>query len=131
MRGLTTRQAEILAYVRESITERGYPPSMREIGERFGIKSTHGVKDHLDALERKGVIVRDGARARGIRVIQGDASKVEADDAATVCACAGATAPRIDQLLAALRFYAEPKNDDDGSAARAALAQWETVNGAR
>lgn len=131
MRGLTTRQAEILAYVRESITERGYPPSMREIGERFGIKSTHGVKDHLDALERKGVIVRDGARARGIRVIQADdAAKVEADDAAKVCTC-GSETTGIDRLLAALRFYAEPQNDDDGSAARAALAQWETVNGAR
>lgn len=131
MKGLTTRQAEILAYVRESISERGYPPSMREIGDRCGIKSTHGVKDHLDAMARKGVIVRDGSRARGIRVVEADnAAKVEADDADQASAPASEAAQGVGQLLAALRFYAEPQNDG-GSAARAALAHWETVNGAR
>lgn len=57
-RGLTDKQERILAFITEYIEERGYPPSIREIGNAFGISSLRGVTVHLDALERKGMIKR-------------------------------------------------------------------------
>ena len=54
MQGLTDRQQQILDYITEWIMERGYPPTIREIGQHMGIRSTNGVNDHLKALERKG-----------------------------------------------------------------------------
>ena len=68
-RGLTARQAECLAIIRESVATRGFPPTLREIGARMGIGSTNGVNDHLKALERKGAIARDDELSRGIRVL--------------------------------------------------------------
>ena len=56
--GLTERQRTILDVIRASVTGRGYPPSIREIGDAFDIKSTNGVNDHLTALERKGYLKR-------------------------------------------------------------------------
>lgn len=66
---LTERQEKILAYVQSFQEERGYPPSIREIGEHFGIRSTNGVSDHLRALERKGVLQRSGHLSRSLRVV--------------------------------------------------------------
>lgn len=65
---LTLRQREVLGFVEARISERGAPPTLREICEHFGIKSTNGAADHLAALERKGVITRDSMTARGIRL---------------------------------------------------------------
>lgn len=67
--GLTERQEQILGFVQSFQEERGYPPSMREIGEQFGIRSTNGVSDHLRALERKGVLQRSGHLSRSLRVV--------------------------------------------------------------
>jgi repressor LexA len=67
-RGLTRRQEEVLACVREYIDQNGYPPSIREIGEKFKIVSLRGVTVHLDALERKGFIKR-GTSPRSIQII--------------------------------------------------------------
>jgi repressor LexA len=67
-RPLTARQSEILEYLREEIDRRGLPPTIREIGERFGIRSTKGVEDHLAALERKGFIHRERGKSRAIEV---------------------------------------------------------------
>lgn len=76
---LTARQRNILDYLVEHINEQGYPPSMREIGEFFGIRSTNGVSDHLRALERKGFISRSAQKGRGIQVLRtaegGDVSR--------------------------------------------------------
>lgn len=63
---LTPRQRSVLDYIRESIRERGYPPTFREIGKRFGITSTNGVNDHLVALERKGHLRRDDMKSRAL-----------------------------------------------------------------
>lgn len=68
MQGLTRRQEQILAEIRKSIRERGYPPTLREIGSAMSIRSTNGVNDHLRALERKGFISRDDETARGIKL---------------------------------------------------------------
>jgi repressor LexA len=67
MEPLTRRQELVLAFISESIEQRGYPPTMREIGERMGIRSTNGVNDHLKALERKGYIHREDLKSRTLR----------------------------------------------------------------
>lgn len=69
---LTPRQAEILAFIRSCSVDRGYPPTIREIGERFGIGSPNGVVSHLKALATKGYIARGANVSRGIRLV-GDA----------------------------------------------------------
>jgi repressor LexA len=67
MQGLTQRQQMVLDYIRQSITDRGYPPTLREIGARMGIRSTNGVNDHLRALERKGYLTREDMKSRALR----------------------------------------------------------------
>src|SRR5438045_3130259 len=57
-RGLTDKQERILTFIVEYVNDKGYPPSIREIGNAFGISSLRGVTVHLDALERKGYIKR-------------------------------------------------------------------------
>ena len=66
---LTDRQQEILSFINSSIGERGYPPTLREIGRQFGIKSTNGVNDHLRALEKKGYLAREDMKSRALRPI--------------------------------------------------------------
>ena len=60
---LTARQKEIYDFLLKSIREKGYAPSILEIGAKFKIVSTNGVSDHLKALEKKGYIRRVGKRA--------------------------------------------------------------------
>jgi repressor LexA len=67
-RPLTARQSEILEYLRSEIDRRGLPPTIREIGDEFGIRSTKGVEDHLAALERKGFIRRERGKSRAIEI---------------------------------------------------------------
>jgi len=69
MQGLTKRQAQTLEFIRKSILERGYPPTLREIGEFMGIRSTNGVNDHLRALERKGYLRREDMKSRALKLI--------------------------------------------------------------
>jgi repressor LexA len=69
MVGLTKRQAQTLDFIRQSIEERGYPPTLREIGESMGIRSTNGVNDHLRALERKGYLRREDMKSRALRLV--------------------------------------------------------------
>src|SRR5688572_6348905 len=66
---LTDRQREILDFITKSIAKRGYPPTLREIGSHFGIKSTNGVNDHLRALEKKGYLHREDLKSRALRPI--------------------------------------------------------------
>lgn len=69
MQGLTKRQEQTLDFIRKSIRDRGYPPTLREIGEHMGIRSTNGVNDHLRALERKGYLRREDMKSRALRVV--------------------------------------------------------------
>jgi repressor LexA len=66
---LTDRQQQVLDFIAASISERGYPPTLREIGERLGIRSTNGVNDHLKALEKKGYLAREDLKSRALRPI--------------------------------------------------------------
>ncbi len=67
---LTARQRNIFDFLVEHISAHGFPPSMREVGQFFGIKSTNGVSDHLRALERKGYISRSAQKGRGIQILK-------------------------------------------------------------
>jgi repressor LexA len=66
--GLTRRQKEILDYIKDSVAKRGFPPSIREVGERFGIYP-RAAFDHIRALERKGFVRRGAAKSRAIEVL--------------------------------------------------------------
>ena len=66
--GLTPRQLRVLAHIKDSIEKRGYPPSMREIGQAVGLTSTSSVAHQLRTLEEKGYLKRDPNRPRALEV---------------------------------------------------------------
>src|SRR4051812_14708590 len=66
---LTERQREIYDFIKGKIESRGYGPTVREIGLGFAIKSPNGVMCHLKALEKKGLILREGFSARAIQLV--------------------------------------------------------------
>ena len=68
---LTDRQQKILDFIRSHTAQRGYPPTVREIGDEFGIKSPNGVMCNLKALERKGYIIRGTKLSRAILLVDG------------------------------------------------------------
>ena len=70
--GLTPRQQRVLTVIRDSIESRGYPPSMREIGERVGLTSSSSVAHQLRVLEEKGFLKRDPNRPRALSVYTPD-----------------------------------------------------------
>lgn len=65
---LTERQRDVYDFIREKIRARGYGPTVREIGDRFDIRSPNGVVCHLKALEKKGLISREANRSRAIQL---------------------------------------------------------------
>lgn len=67
--GLNSRQRQILAFIKDEIWEKGYPPSVREIGEAVGLSSSSTVHAHLAKLEEKGYIRRDPTKPRAIEVL--------------------------------------------------------------
>src|SRR2546429_8780987 len=69
---LTSRQREILEYLRFRQKIRSYPPTVREIGEAVGLSSSSTVQNHLNTLERKGYIRRDPTKSRTIEVVDID-----------------------------------------------------------
>jgi repressor LexA len=70
MKKLTIRQQAIYGYIKEFITLHKFPPTIREIGEKFDIKSTNGVRDALLSLEKKGFIKKLSNQARSIELLQ-------------------------------------------------------------
>jgi repressor LexA len=69
---LTTRQREILDYLKQMLREKAYPPTVREIGLAIGLSSSSTVQNHLNTLERKGYIHRDPAKSRAIELMEKD-----------------------------------------------------------
>ncbi|UGQ13906.1 transcriptional repressor LexA [Yinghuangia sp. ASG 101] len=95
--GLTARQKRVLEVIRASVESRGYPPSMREIGEAVGLSSTSSVAHQLMALERKGYLRRDPHRPRAYEVRSPDGGRVTpaaAGAAGSAAASNGNTADR-------------------------------------
>lgn len=74
---LTGRQRQVFEFITRSIDERGYPPTLREIGAHMRIRSTNGVNDHLKALERKGWITREDLKSRALRPVETTSMLVE------------------------------------------------------
>ena len=72
---LTPRQRKVLACIRESFASRGYPPSMREIGDSVGLASPSSVKHQLQVLERKGFLRRDPNRPRAMELVDPDSGE--------------------------------------------------------
>src|SRR5437870_5380346 len=70
----------VLDFIRQSIADRGYPPTLREIGARMGIRSTNGVNDHLRALERKGYLRREDMKSRALRLVSQEPEPVPGAD---------------------------------------------------
>jgi repressor LexA len=66
MEELTDRQKQILHFIVKETESRGFPPTIREIGEQMSIRSTNGVNDHLKALERKGYLLRGEQQSRSL-----------------------------------------------------------------
>jgi len=67
---LTERQTKILDYIRYVTRVRSYPPSVREIGEAVGLSSSSTVHNHLNQLERRGLIHRDASKSRTVQLVQ-------------------------------------------------------------
>ncbi|MGI6357213.1 MAG: transcriptional repressor LexA [Bacillota bacterium] len=67
--GLTKRQQQILDCIKQSVREKGYPPSVREIGSAVGLSSSATVHSHLATLENKGLIRRDPTKPRAIEIL--------------------------------------------------------------
>jgi len=66
---LTARQRQVLDYISSFIMQMSYPPTIRQIQEHFGLRSTKGVKDHIDRLVEKGYLRRTEGAARGLEVV--------------------------------------------------------------
>lgn len=69
-RQVSGRQEQILDYIREVTRERNYPPSVREIGEAVGLSSSSTVHNHLNQLERLGLIRRDPTKSRTVQLVE-------------------------------------------------------------
>ena len=76
MEDLTDRQKSIFRYIKKEIAAKGYPPSVREIGEAVGLKSPASVHSHLKTLENKGYLRRDPEKPRAIEVLKFKDSKI-------------------------------------------------------
>lgn len=69
---LTRRQSEIMEFIKREIRQKGYPPSVREIGDAVGLMSSSTVHGHLQTLEEKGYIRRDPTKPRAIEILDSD-----------------------------------------------------------
>ncbi|CAO5258991.1 transcriptional repressor LexA [Frankia sp. AgKG'84/4] len=92
--GLTPRQRKVLEVIRDAVERRGYPPSVREIGEAVGLTSTSSVAHQLKVLEEKGYLRRDPNRPRAMEVLSPDRPRrrAESGNAAVVAAFGGSQA---------------------------------------
>lgn len=73
---LTERQRQILQFIKDEIRTKGYPPSVREIGEALGLSSSSTVHGHMTRLEEKGYIRRDPTKPRAIEVLDGSTTQL-------------------------------------------------------
>ncbi|CAI7978898.1 transcriptional repressor LexA [Frankia sp. Mgl5] len=90
--GLTQRQKKVLEVIRSAVERRGYPPSVREIGEAVGLTSTSSVAHQLKVLQEKGFLRRDPNRPRAMEVLPIGGAKAGGRSRAGAAAAAGAPA---------------------------------------
>lgn len=101
-KNLTKKQQEILEYIQAYVQDEGYPPSIREIGNKFKIGSLRGVTVHLDALVRKGFIERSNT-PRSIKIIHPSFQTVSADTVRL---------PLLGSIAAGTPIYAQQNVED-------------------
>lgn len=75
-----TRQVEVLKFIHQQVADRGYPPTVREIGEAVSLSSTSTVHGHLSRLEKKGFIQRDPSKPRAIELTSSGLAKIGIQD---------------------------------------------------
>ena len=126
------RKQEIVDFIRKSLAERGYPPSLREIGEAVGLSSPSSVKFQLDSLERAGVIRRDPRRPRAMEVVDQpgrDASSAPAEPASISFlghdVAEGAVVPLVGRIAAGGPILAEQMVEDTFTLPRQLVGQGE------
>ena len=130
LKKLTKRQQLVLQYIIEHIEQWGYPPTIREIGDHLGIKSTNGVNDHLKALERKGYLIRQDAKSRAIKPVldiegelleEPETSQMVMDDVRQV--------PVVGRIAAGIPITAVENQDDVLNISRSMLPKADGVFG--
>lgn len=100
---ISKKQQEILDYIKEEILKKGYPPSVREICEAVGLKSTSTVHSHLATLEKNGYIRRDPTKPRAIEIC---------DDSFQMIRREMVSVPIIGQVAAGVPILAEQNIED-------------------
>lgn len=103
---LTPRQQRILDYIRRTVATRRYPPSVREIGDAVGLRSTSSVHAQLGALEQAGVLRRDPSRPRAMEVL-GDA-----DEPAEPPSASATQVPLVGEIAAGQPILADEQIED-------------------
>src|SRR3981189_3552854 len=101
---LTERQTKILDYIRSVTKARTYPPSVREIGENVGLSSSSTVHNHLNQLERRGLIKRDPSKSRAVQLVQDQEADQQRRNAVSV--------PIIGNVAAGAPILAEQNIED-------------------
>lgn len=99
---ITTKQSEILEYIKDQILKKGFPPSVREICEAVNLKSTSSVHAHLETLEKNGYIKRDSTKSRTIEIL---------DDSFQMVRTETVSIPIIGQVAAGAPILAEQNID--------------------
>lgn len=90
---LTVRQQQILSHIKEALRSKGYPPSVREIGQAIGLSSSSTVHNHLSKLEELGFIRRDSTKPRAIEILDDDTWKLDSCIPVPLVGCVTAGQP--------------------------------------
>ena len=107
---LTAKQAQILRVIQEAVADRGYPPSMREIGDAVGLSSLSSVTHQLHQLENAGYLRRDPKRPRALEVL------ISIDEHDVNVPTEPAVVESTNEAVAGVRHLIDEANDDDDSA---------------
>jgi len=109
---LTRRQRLILETINEAVSSRGYPPSMREIGDSVGLTSSSSVAHQLQSLERKGFLRRDPKRPRAMEVVMPEIDGAPAPPAPTEISPNSVSVPLVGRIAAGVPITAEEQVED-------------------
>ena len=109
---MTARQKVIYEFIKEKIVNRGYGPTVREIGNEFGIRSPNGVMCHLKALERKGLITREAHMSRAIQLTEQPQKRMSLPLAGQIAAGSPILAVEQDERLDCLKVKGDSMIED-------------------
>ena len=110
--GLTRRQRLVLETINEAVAARGYPPSMREIGDAVGLTSSSSVAHQLQTLERKGFLRRDPKRPRAMEVVMPEADDAPAPPVEIEPGGSSVYVPLVGRIAAGIPITAEEQVED-------------------